>query len=59
MKRATRRLMLRGDTLRILSAQELGEPRGGFITTILKTVCATCGDSCTTTLDTTLVHPMG
>lgn len=53
MKRTARKLRLHADILRVLSAKDLAEPRGGFLTTILRTWCATCSESCTTGLDTT------
>lgn len=57
MKRTARRLALRSDTLRALTATELGRAAGGFYT-VSDLVCpatyqASCGDSCTADLRTT------
>lgn len=47
-------LALHRDTVRVLTATDLAVPRGGFfVTTILKTVCLGCTDSCTADLSTT------
>lgn len=47
-------LALHRDTVRLLTVTDLAVPRGGFfVTTILKTVCLGCTDSCTADLSTT------